>query len=91
LRTAACFVFSNFPELRRIATECLVPKENIVNPQFSATIGAALGHFIDKTQSLEDCREDWKGTKDWCLGGAVVLGKASAKGRTKWGVEGKAN
>lgn len=38
---------------------------------------AAFRHFIAKTRSVKDGREDRKGTKDWCRGGAVALGEES--------------
>jgi hypothetical protein len=64
LRVAACVIFTNFPELRRIATGRLVPIKNFGNLGLSATVRAAVGHFIAKTRSLEDGREDGKDIKD---------------------------
>jgi hypothetical protein len=55
---AAYFIFSNFPELRRIATARSVPMRNLVNLRLSATVEAAFRHFIVKTRSLEDGRQN---------------------------------
>jgi hypothetical protein len=64
IESGGCFIFSNFPELGRIATERSIPMRNVVNPGLSTAVRAALGHFIAKTRSPEDR----KGTRDYNAG-----------------------
>jgi hypothetical protein len=60
---AAYFIFSNFPELRRIAAARSVPVRNFVKSRLSATVEAAFRHFIVKTRSLRDGRQNSEGDK----------------------------
>jgi hypothetical protein len=90
IESGACFILSNFSTLRSIATERLVPMKSFVNLPYSATVGATFGHFVAKTLSLGDGRENRNATKD-CFPAwrRAPSGKAAAKGRTKWGIEGQ--
>jgi hypothetical protein len=56
--------FHKLPRIEAHRNGALGSYQNFRDLRLSATVRAAVGHFIAKARSLEDDREDGKGTKD---------------------------
>jgi hypothetical protein len=65
------------PRIEAHRNGALVPHQKLHKSAIEWNGMAAFRHFIAKTCSVKDGREDRKGTKNWCRGGAVALGEGS--------------